>query len=290
MERIRFSQIVVAAVLFSQTAIAQEGKSIASVFLPGIVSTDGNDFNACFTKDSKSFLFSRTMDNKSQLFITSQINGNWVTPERLPFCKQEFAYADPAFSPAGELYFVSDRPTSATDTTRDYDIWKTSFANGQWIDPVNVAVLNSPQDEYYISFTKDGDAYFSSSLKGGYGEEDIYVASFVNDKYITPVNLGKQVNTIHSEYDPFISESGEVLFFASSGRKDSFGKADLYWIERKRDEWGEVNHFGREINTPTRDYCPFVADEGTFFFSSEGQVKAATGQLLPKSLLQILKK
>lgn len=279
--RLKIYVIVLAALTITQAAFTQDSKNVASVFLPGIVSTDSNDFSACFSKDGKSFYFSRTIGKKTVLLVTSHVSGNWSGPVRLPFCREGFAYADPAFSPDGELYFISTMPISSSDTTYDYDIWKTSLDNGQWKDPVNVAALNSPQNEFYISFTVHGDVYFSSSRAGGYGEEDIYMAKFENGNYSAPVNLGGRVNTIHSEYDPFITKNGSVLFFASSGREDTFGKADLYWTEN-RDEWEEVNHFGSEINTPSRDYCPYVSDDGSFFFSSEGEVNVMSQPILRK--------
>jgi hypothetical protein len=261
--------VVLFIAFLSRLAFAQ-GHS--AVFLPGIVSTEANEFNSCFSKDNNSFYFSRTIDTKSQIFVTTMENGNWSMPERLPFCNEQFAYADPAISPDGVFYFVSNMPTAATDTTHDYNIWRASFNNGQWKEPVNVIELNSSQDEYYISFTEAGDVYFSSSRSGGYGEEDLYYSKFGNGSYGPPVNLGSHVNSLHSEYDPFISKNGKVLIFASSGRPDSFGKADLYWI-KKSETWEKPNHFGSTVNTPSRDYCPYIGEDGAFYFSSDGQVK-----------------
>jgi Tol biopolymer transport system component len=275
-----FTLVVVLLVGSSKTCRAQSQS--ASAFLPGIVSTDQHDFNACFSNDGKSFYFSRTIDKKSALFVTSQSDGKWSEPKRLSFCKEGFAYADPAFSPAGELYFVSTMTASATDTTHDYDIWKTSFQNGEWKDPVNVSSLNSPQEEYYISFTDEGDVYFSSSREGGYGEEDLYMSRSEGGNFSAPINLGAQINTRASEYDPFISNDGKILLFASSGRKDSFGKADLYWTEIKGEVNG-INHFGSEVNSAGRDYCPYL-HKGSLYFSSDGQVKMIQIKDLPDSV------
>ena len=118
---------------------------------------------------------------------------------------------------------------------------------------------------------------------GGYGEEDIYVAKFADKKFQKPENVGTPLNSVHSEYDPFIRWDGRILIFTSNGRSDSFGKADLYWTERNKN-WGPVHHFDSTINTRSRDYCPYLTDDDTFYFSSEGQVKKIPLYRLPYHL------
>ncbi|WP_221409687.1 TolB family protein [Pseudochryseolinea flava] len=201
----------------------------------------------------------------------------------LTFCSDGFSYADPAVSPLGELYFISNRPINARDTTKDYDIWKTSFGNGSWEPIVNVASLNSPFDEYYISFTAKGDAYFSSSRQGGFGEEDLYMAPFKNGVFDVPVNLGEKVNTRHSEYDPFVNPDGDQLVFASSGRDNSLGKADLYCSQRKG-SWLDPVHLGVEVNTSLRDFCPYISKDEYFYFSSGGEIRRVSKTAITKAL------
>lgn len=262
--------------LFAIRAFAQED------FLAGIVSTDQVDFNACYSADGKSFYFSRSINGRSAIYVTHRDHDGWSTAQRLPFCDDAFSYADPAFSPSGEFYFISNRPQYKGDTLLDYDIWKSFRVNEQWTSLVNVSTLNSAKDEYYISFDERGDAYFSSSRDGGYGAEDLYVANFDDDKFGKPINLGPDVNSMHSEYDPFVNHDGTTILFASSGRKDALGKSDLYWAE-KDGVWRSAIHLdepsvgfirsGHNLNTVTRDYCPYISRDGYFFFSSDGQVK-----------------
>lgn len=248
---------------------AQDANLKVQVFLPGIVSTDANEFNACFSADGKSFYFSRTTGNRTVIYVTHELNRSWSEPQPLSFCDDGFSYADPAFSPEGLLYFISNRPVNKEDSVKDFDIWQTSCHGGQWDDPVNVTILNSPQDEYYVSFSRKGDVYFSSSRRGGYGEEDIYMAKSGMGGYERPVNMGPAVNTVYSEYDPWISPDGSILIFTSNGRNDSFGKADLYWIEKVNDG-GNVHHFGPAINTPARDFCPYLDGNDQFFLQQRG--------------------
>jgi hypothetical protein len=268
------------------TRLPDESDEVTKSFLPGIVSTDSTDFNAAFSPDGKSFYFSRSISKRTRIFAIRKTANTWSVPSEVSFSTTRYSDADPAFSPAGELYFISNRPRNEQDTIRDYDIWKViPKGDDQWSQPFNVRDLNSEKDEYYISFTKNGDAYFASSRDGGFGEEDIYASEKTQKGFASPVNLGEAINTIHSEYDPFITSDGSGLIFTSSGRKDSFGKADLYWSVKTKNKWMGVNHFGEEINSPTRDYCPYIpADSKYFFFSSERDVKFVDLLYLPEKL------
>ncbi|MBL0744673.1 PD40 domain-containing protein [Chryseolinea lacunae] len=261
--------------------------SIALVFLPGIVSSDSIDFGSAFSPDAKSFYFSRKKNNRSQLYV-SQHNGNtWTDPAPVSFADDRYAEADPAFSPDGKLYFISTRPKNESDTVMDYDIWfVTPLHDGRWSDPTNAENINSDSAEYYISFTENDNLYFASSRAGGYGEEDLYVSKWVDGNYGAPDNLGSAVNTGFSEYDPFISPKGDFIIFTSSHRDDSFGSGDLYCATIDSNlKWGEAHNLGKEINTPTREYCPYLTPDGDyFFFSSAGNIKWVRSTVLKEKL------
>jgi hypothetical protein len=268
------------------------GVALPKTFMPDIVSTDSTEFNGAFSYDGKYFYFSRRINDLSKIFFCGKKGGSWSAPEQMSFSTTEFSDADAAFSPAGELYFISNRPQNSSDTTRDYDIWKVIPRSGnQWSEPINVKALNSEQDEFYISFTNEGDAYFSSSREGGYGAEDVYYCENQNKKFASPVNLGDKINTIHSEYDPFITADESALIFTSSGRADSFGQGDLYWSVRAKHGWKAAKHFGDTINTPTRDFCPYITvDLKLFFYSSQGDVKFIPLNRLPPDLTSAVTK
>src|SRR5690349_8461966 len=141
-------RILMITVLASMRVFGQSSE----VFLPGIVSTDSVDFNACFAPDG-SFLFSRSINKETMILICRKAGEKWLTPQAVSFSTGEFSDADPAFSPGGELYFISNRPVDRTDTTSDYNIWKVVPLPGDsWSQTIIVDALNSPKDEYYISF------------------------------------------------------------------------------------------------------------------------------------------
>jgi Tol biopolymer transport system component len=149
------------------------------------------------------------------------------------------------------------------------------LANGNWSMPENLTNVNSDSSEFYVSFTEKGDLYFSSSRKGGYGKEDIYLSKWVNNQHNLPQNLGAAINSEKSEYDPFISPKEDFIIFTSSGRADSFGGGDLYCSKLNSEkQWLAAAHLGETFNTNTRDYCPYISpDSRYFFYSSARDVK-----------------
>lgn len=86
----------------------------------------------------------------------------------------------------------------------------------------------------------------------GRGGLDLYVARKCGDLWSSPVNLGMRVNSPAFDGAPWLSPDGGTLYFASSGREDRIGKADLY-LTRRLDStwtlWSEPRNLGACINT-----------------------------------------
>jgi hypothetical protein len=261
--------------------------SVALPFLPGIVSTDSIDFGSAFSPDGKSFYFSRTENKQSEIYVTHHDGNNWTAPLQVVFNDAKYSEADPAFAPDGSLYFISNRPKDPSDSLLDYDIWFVKpLAEGRWSKPENLASLNSDSSEFYISFSESGNLYFASSREGGFGEEDVYVSKWINGQYSVPENLGAEINSEKSEYDPCISRNEDLLVFTSPNREDIFGKGDLYGAKRSNNkDWSRAVNLGKNFNTPTREFCPYLTpDEEYFFFSSDGNIKWIGSAFLKEKL------
>jgi Tol biopolymer transport system component len=286
-----FTGIVSSLALFFSCTSSQENKSTnsnipfplpladsaATVFLPGVVSSDSTDFGGTFSPDGKSFYFARSLNKKSKIYVTRYDGKTWTDAVPVAFTASNYAEADPCFAPDGRLYFISNRPIDSKDTTDDYNIWNvTLLPDSTWSEALNVEEVNSDSNEYYVSFSENENLYFASSRAGGFGEEDIYVSKKADQgKYATPENLGPTINTLKSEYDPAISPKEDLLIFTSSRRGDSFGGADLYYSKNNSAKtWLESIHLNEKINTKSREYCPYFSPDGKFFFfTSEGDVK-----------------
>jgi Tol biopolymer transport system component len=259
--------------------------SIPLIFLPGIVSKDSFDFNAAFSPDGKFYYFSRTMNKQSKIYVSHYNGTAWDEPVLLSNVEVTYSDADPAFAPDGKLYFISNRPKDQSDTLKDYDLYSiTPLPNGTWTKPEYLQKINTDSNDYYASFTTNGNLYFASSRSGGFGKEDIYVSKLINGQYTTPENLGAAINTPNSEFDPGISAKDDILLFASSNREDGFGAADLYYSRPGANkQWQSAANLGPKFNTQTRDFCPYISPDGQYFFySSEREIKWIDTRYLPK--------
>ncbi len=91
------------------------------------------------------------------------------------------------------LYFSSN----GHNTMGGFDVFTSLLSeDGKWSEPINVGYpINTPDDDIYYVVSPDGQkAYFSSFREGGYGEKDIYMATFL-DKMRTPLTLIKGIVT-----------------------------------------------------------------------------------------------
>jgi len=239
------------------------------VFAPNIISTSRSQFNAAFSPDGKEFYFSITRSNNQETMMYSkQEKGQWTAPQFAPFCSNKND-CDPFFSRDGNrLYFISTRPKKNAKRPKDWDIWFVDKTGNGWGKPQNIgAPVNSDDDEYYVSLTKDKTIYFASNRKGGKGSFDIYRSGFVNGKYTKPENLGSSINTKYLEHDPFIALDEGYLLFTSVNRPEGRGTGDLYISFRKPDgSWTKAKNMGDTFNTKTYDFCPIVSPDGKFLF------------------------
>jgi len=137
-----------------------------------------------------------------------------------------------------------------------------------WTNPVKFteSVNRKESVESSITITQDERTiYFSSNMAGGYGGKDIYrIVKLPNGRWSLPLNMGASINTPYDEDAPFITASGDVMYFSSKGHKN-MGGYDIF-VSRKNDsgEWTEPVNLGVPINS--------VADD-IFFVTNPEQTK-----------------
>ncbi len=87
-------------------------------------------------------------------------------------------------------------------------------------------------------------------------------------------NLGKSINTIYDEYNPYISADGNQLVFTSR-RKGNMGgfiedlgifTADVYWSTWKDTAWTKAKGLGGMTNTEWDEECVSVSPDGNQLF------------------------
>lgn len=132
--------------------------------------------------------------------------------------------------------------------------------NGKWKIISSFPYNNSQYSVGHPAISISGDTLiFSSNMKGGYGETDLYMSIRRNGEWSKPVNLGNKINTSGKDEFPYLTDHG-YLIFASDGRS-GMGGLDLYFT---RIDNIEIQHFGKPINSEYDDFSMILFPESEY--------------------------
>lgn len=245
--------------------------STPALFAPDLISTMGvTEFGSIFSKDGTEFFYASEPGGVAQIRYMKLENGKWSSAKTI-LSHAVYSYNDPFLSPDEQrLYFISNRSMSGNGDQKDYDIWYITRQGNGWSEPVNAGnKINSPGNEYYMSFTKTGTMYFSSNRSAtdaAKEDYDIYSSKSVNGEFQTAVKLPENINTPHYEADVFVDPEETYLIFCAN-KPGTFGRGDLFISYKTPDgKWGPAKNLGKEINGERTEYCPFVTPDGKYFF------------------------
>jgi hypothetical protein len=243
------------------------------VFAPGVVSIDTvAEFGSTFSKDLKEFFFAIERKNgKAETWYRRSV-ANIFSPPIPLLVHDTYSFNDPMLSPGQDrLYFISDMPLNGTGSKKDFDIWYIERTKDGWSKPVNAGPgINSPENEYYVSFTSSGTMYFSSGRNAG--NHDIYRAKGDGKKFSQAEKLSKAINSEHYEGDVFIAPDESYMIVACDRPGDSFGGGDLFIsFSDKTGNWTPLKNMGPNVNGPRFDYCPFVTPDGKYLLYTRAE-------------------
>ncbi|UPT69665.1 MAG: OmpA family protein [Flavobacterium sp. JAD_PAG50586_2] len=138
-------------------------------------------------------------------------------------------------------------------------------------------VINTKKHESNATFSADlKTMYFNRSgeKQNKVGDEKvamikIYKAEFVNGKW-DKVTLLPFSSDSYSVEHPALTKDGKKLYFASD-MPGSLGSFDIYVVDINEDgTYSQPKNLGETINTIQREQFPFVTDDGTLYFASDG--------------------
>ena len=242
----------------------------AKLFAPEFISTGMYERDAAFSPDGSEFYFTVQLSRAFfAIACTKSIGGFWQEPEIAGF-SGKYMDGEPVFHPDGKrLFFASNRVNNTSDNVKDYDIWYVErTANNDWGAPVSIGEpVNSPANEFYPSFTKDGTLYFCANRNGSIGGEDIFCSEYANGKYLDPVNLGESINTLADEYNASVAKDGSYLIYTTHGHGQGVGGGDLFIsFKNQKGSWEKPLNFSKEVNSEYFDYCPSISYDGKYLF------------------------
>lgn len=110
---------------------------------------------------------------------TLDAKGDWGVAEN-PGSILNTKYAEEGvfIHPDGKTIYFSSK---GHKTMGGYDIFKSTFENGQWTEPKNLGYpINGPDDDVFFVINGSGHhGYFASAKQGGFGLIDIYKITFL---------------------------------------------------------------------------------------------------------------
>jgi hypothetical protein len=198
-------------------------KFAAPDFFSKDVKTKAQEGAATFSSDGKTIYFTRVEDNKYTAIYSATNNGSgWVDEIPFQYNIRNYFFDNPCLSDDGRrLFFTSNRPGGQGG----HDIWVCTQSRSGWGAPKNLgAVINSPSDEYFPFFHKNGKLYFTSNRPGGSGGKDIYWSKEINGQWLPVQRLPAPMNTRFDDY-AYVSDSADRTGYISSNRAKS---ADIF--------------------------------------------------------------
>lgn len=182
----------------------------------------------------------------------------------------------------GLVYFTSSRDDAAGNKTHGAtgqgytDIFETRIdKKSKWSTPVSVDVLNSEFEEGTPAFTSDYKEIYYTRCEAGKREKKgcvIMYAKKTGDTWSEPKNINILPDSVVAAH-PAISPDGKTIYFVSD-IAGGFGKKDIWKSLRGNDgaTWSKPVNLGPDINTPGDELFPYMRDETTLYFSSDGLI------------------
>jgi peptidoglycan-associated lipoprotein len=189
-----------------------------------------------------------------------------------------------------ELFFTSDREKGSSGkmygwTGNSYtDIYKVTYKadrknpnNIKYQIPalVDKGTVNTPYNDGTVCFDSRGTTMYYTQCNGKDGKGKncrIYSAHAQGTLWSDPEPLSFSTDSFTCGH-PCLTKDGMIMYF-SSDMPGGFGGKDLWYVTytKRSKTWGDPINLGPTINTEGDEMYPFIAEDGTLYFSSNGHI------------------
>ncbi len=248
----------------------------APVPLPAPLNAFKFQYFPALTADNRFLLFTgRPASSSGEDLYVSRQNKDGSMGEPAPISPViNTSYNEGAGTISGDgktLVFAScDRPRSVGNC----DLYISRRTGNNWSPPQNLGIaVNSTEWDSQPSLSADGRVlYFTSTRRGGQGQEDLYVTRLQDDgTWSAAQNLGTPVNTPGKDMAPFIHASGSTLYYVTDGLI-GMGGLDVYRCEQTpAGTWSTPRNLGYPLNTFENEASLFITSDNTKGFCSRSR-------------------
>jgi peptidoglycan-associated lipoprotein len=181
-----------------------------------------------------------------------------------------------------QVYFSSNRKEATGDTISGItgaklnDIFMSrKDENGNWMKVEHVeSAINTESDEGTPSFTTTGTTMYYTHTpvpdSVGIFFPGIYVSQRSGGSWSagTKLDIGRK-DTLSVYAHPTLNSTGDVLYFVSD-RAGGYGGKDIWKATLVGDLVESVQNLGPDINTAGDEMFPYLRNDSTLYFSSDG--------------------
>lgn len=253
-----------------------------------INSENGQEYSPVITANSKKLFFCGFDRENSiggeDIFISKRINDKWSLPElERSLSNAETNDALMAISADGNrvLIFENGKLAFRSKTINgwsDLQYFSSEINNCLWNGDAmfssdgNALIFASVREQDGFGVNNSHNEFYHSSQRY---YSDLYVSTFENEKWSTPINLGAQINTIYAERSPFLHPDMKTLYFSSDGH-GGIGNLDVFMSTRISDScwdcWSDPINLGKQINSIEDDWGYKISTDGKVaYFSKDSE-------------------
>ena len=264
---------LLAAALVSLQAKAQDGfLFLHPSALSSAVNTSADESHLVYDKNEDKLYFVRDFSSEKvvqDIYSTHQDNAKaWTTAKKFDYSEYIHAGGDRKLKEdellQGRTRNVKHKHRKNKTYLRRADNWTPNTL----LDEINgFSIVGS----YTYHLNVDEDVLLiSQNGKDVSGEEDLYVSLRNGDGvWNKPFSLGSTINTEGSEVSPFLSVTGDTLYFSSDGH-EGYGGQDVFYAIREDEtwkNWSTPTNMGEMINS-THSETSFILLKHECFFTS----------------------
>lgn len=156
------------------------------------------------------------------------------------------------------------------------DLFETRLdKKAKWSTPVPVDFLNSEFEDGTPSFSSDFTEVYFTRCEAGKRESKgcvIMYSTREGTRWSDPEKLDLLADSLVAAH-PSVSTDGQTLYFVSD-MPGGLGGKDIYRSTRTSpgSPWSRPENLGTDINTRGNELFPFIRENGTLYFSSDGHI------------------
>lgn len=178
-----------------------------------------------FSGDGTGLYYLAKVPRDEIVFIKME-NSQFLTPTLVEFdLVQTGLYWQFSFDKNKNIYYATDN-----------GMYRALYKDGKYIQPEKLSEIFHPDYNGMHPYISPDGGYLLFSADGECGKSDIFIGYKKSDgSWTSPINLGKNINSVGQEYFPIVSGDGEYLFFGSGW--NGFGEkrwVSTHFIEKLR--------------------------------------------------------